>query len=272
MNYYWIVLIISFFNINNTQFIVIPNDTDAVVGYSVTMYCSTISGLCDWYHWPVGTIKGHEIVYQGGYIYNRYRGTMSVNLTNGECNLHIKNVSIIDAGLYTCMEPTKSGPQTAAELVVFEKFPSDKTCIKTTTCAPICIVELSCSLKSYGNRIPFMEWRYNGTIMNSTLNEDKTISTVHIKEFQLLNYSCQVKYSNNASSNFIWFYMSILNTSSVTTQYEQDFVPVNGFLVPIIVIVVIGVITPILLIYIYMTTKNTNYSVTDLEKGIYQDD
>jgi len=264
MNYCWVILIISFFPINNTQFIVTPSNTDAVVGYNVTMYCSTINGVCEWYHLPIGAII-HEIVYQGGYVYNRYNGIISVNLTNGACNLHIKNVSTIDAGLYTCMETTRSQAQTTAELVVFEKIPSDKTCIKTITCAPTCTVELSCTLKSYGNLIPIMEWRYNGTLMNSTLNEDKTISTVQIKELQPLNYSCLVKYSDNAYSKFIWFYRSISNISSVTPQYEQNYVPFNNFLVTVIVIAII-VITVIFLIYI--TTKSTYYSLTDLEKGV----
>lgn len=99
-----------------------PKDTEASVGENVTIYCSTSSGSCDWYHRPIGA-KQLELVYRDdGFTYNGYKERFSVIRTEDKaCNLLIKNARVTDAGLFVCMEVSDIQTEKKAELIVFGK-------------------------------------------------------------------------------------------------------------------------------------------------------
>lgn len=101
-----------------------PHHTESAVGGYVILNCITdftsVSDPVEWRYKPEPTAL-FEPLYMSGYVVNGFYERFSVkgDHTKGEYNLAISDVSLNDAGIYTCAD--MEGDTQKAELVVFRK-------------------------------------------------------------------------------------------------------------------------------------------------------
>lgn len=104
--------------------IVGPKDTEAVVGTQLVLHCQTdikdSSNPVEW-HFKANDYEDYDPIYKDRLILNGNKGKMKVDANEalGRYDLVIFNVSINNAGAYTCLDDNS---QQKAEIIVFGKL------------------------------------------------------------------------------------------------------------------------------------------------------
>ena len=107
-----------------------PANTISAVGGSVTLECGTSyywTGSSVWWEYKrVGSNK-HQSIYLGNIGFaNEYaaggRHTIIPDGTKGQYNLHIRSLTLDDAGTYTCVDRDGLGQKSSAELVILGRW------------------------------------------------------------------------------------------------------------------------------------------------------
>ena len=110
------------FSVVKSNLITKPKDTDAVVGGTAFLNCSTtlVSAEIHWFHYAVGDTKDRSFVYGYDQFYSRYLGRfqMEKNAATGSYNLIISSVTIADAGRFECQDDSGRGAKYSAQLTV----------------------------------------------------------------------------------------------------------------------------------------------------------
>lgn len=216
------------------RIIVGPKDTEAVVGTQLVLHCQTdikdSTNPVEW-HFRANAYDAYVTLYKDMLILNGNKGKMKVdaNAAMGRYDLVIFSVSINNAGAYICLDDNS---QQKAEIIVFEQYPSDKSCSLSKPSDIILgmnqcnmepdHIEISCRLQNRGNLKPRLEWFSGEQLIssNSSTTGGITTSTVLLRADTLHfpTFNCRVAYENNMTSMFNWTTtVSVTSTSNLTT-------------------------------------------------------
>lgn len=177
-----VALIIINVGTANGVLLIWPEDTEVVVGQSVTISCHTSDVYSvHWEHTLVGSRTSREI-YISKTVVRPYswRVTIVGDSNKGEYNLTIGRVELSDAGKYHCIDRAGHGEKKDAQLIVLESFPQCNSnsnpdgMIGDNDCGiePEDI-KIVCTLRYSGNIPPVLEWMDGGS--NSTPLKTLTI-------------------------------------------------------------------------------------------------
>ena len=159
-----------------------PNEATVFAGDSVIFYCSKEKDAptpVDWYHIPTGErnkIHIYKSAIDEFYITNsvNYQTYFSVdyNVSAGFYNLRIRNVSVMYAGVYFCVDTNVGQSTKQTELIVIDSPPLCQTNISgegalgENSCnLPPDYIGFSCSVNYRGNWLLF--WNCTMTLVRT---------------------------------------------------------------------------------------------------------
>ena len=163
-----------------------PNEATVFSGDSVIFYCSkekNASSPVDWYHIPTGERnKIHiyksalkELFITKSVNYQTYF-SVDYNVSTGNYNLRIRNVSVMYAGVYFCVDTNVGESTKQTELIVIDSPPlcqtnvSGEGALGENSCnLPPDYIGFSCSVNYRGNLAPILELYHDaGKDINET--------------------------------------------------------------------------------------------------------
>lgn len=212
-----------------------PLNVASLVGESAIIQCQRVTQSVAWHFISVGTGSSGIIAVDCRPIAS-VSGIYKIDTANGACNLVIENVTVNQAGTYSCQDLGSTDPAYSAELIVLEAPPSCR--MNTTTQGVVAAVPVlfSCSINFAGVYSPEMKWRdvlgkeMEKQIINTNSSFFETGVVIPAGLPVLMSVSCQSYFSSppdkppssvvpaeNAPS-----YSSTWTTPPVETFYATD--------------------------------------------------
>jgi len=179
-----------------------PDNTLSVVGQSVKLNCSALSGSSK-IQWSVlvnGT-RTRVLLVKNCKVDPRVSADYDVDKTDNACNLVINSTSLHSAGTYTCIDRSVRPLAASANLVVLE---SEPTCKSTAEGQKLLKagtgVNLTCSVRYAGAIHPSMVWTDEfGKVVPSRImlgaNKVQSCIDLKVKAPTLRPYTCKTSFN-----------------------------------------------------------------------------
>ena len=166
-----------------------PSRATRSIGDRVRLNCSDpLRDTLHWSHVPLGSQMRTYIYNSGIGVHLRYklggRHSVEVDDSSGSCDLLIKQLSVEDAGTYTCHRD--DGEYLKTELIILVSKP---TCESNSSLADVLVdndcglepdgIELTCSIGYIGNIPPALKWRHSSdpdVIVSNAISQQSTPS------------------------------------------------------------------------------------------------